>query len=87
MDQKLVSEFVPGKMSWATGTRFIQKCKIRSEKIGGSRVDTEPTVWALEAQVWNLLWTREEATTKGMLKKGRIRKCRTTAKDSHRLQF
>jgi len=85
MDQKLVSEFVPGKMSWATATRFIRKCKIRSEKIGGSRVDTEPTVWALEAQVWNLLWTREEAMTKGMLKKGRIRKHSTTTKDSRRL--
>jgi len=40
--------------------------KIRFERIGGSRVDTEPTVWGLDAQVYNLLWTGEEAMKKSM---------------------
>jgi len=57
MDKKLASVLVPEKMSWATATRSNRKCKTRIEKIGGSRVDTEPTVWGLDMQVWNLLWT------------------------------
>ena len=47
MDKKLASLLVPEKMSWATATRSIRKCKTRLEKIGGWRVDTEPTAWAL----------------------------------------
>jgi len=68
MDQKLPSMLVPGKMSWATATRSNRKCKTRLEKIGGSRVDTEPTAWGLDAQVWNLLpvWAGEKAFKKGM---------------------
>jgi len=64
MDQKLASVLVPEKMSWATATRSIRKCKTRIEKMGGSRVDTEPTAWGLDVQVWNLLWTGEEAMKK-----------------------
>jgi len=59
-DQKLASVLVPGKMSWATATQSFWKCKIQIEKIGGSRVDTEQTVWGLDVQVWNLLSTGEE---------------------------
>jgi len=68
MDQKLASVLVPEKMSWATATRTIWKFKTRIEKIGGSRVHTEPTAsaWGLDAHVWNLLWTGEEAMKKGM---------------------
>jgi len=66
MDKKLASVLVPKKMSWATATRSIRKCKTRIEKIGGSRVDTEPTAWGLDVQVWNLLWTGEEALKKGI---------------------
>jgi len=60
------SVLVPGQIGWATATWSIQKCKIRIqvEKIGGPRVDTEPTARSLE--VWNLSWTGEEATKKGM---------------------
>ena len=65
MDQKLASVLVPEKMSWATATRSIRKCKNEVEKIGGSCVDTEPTAWGLYVQVWNLLWTGEEAMKKG----------------------
>ena len=64
MDQKLASVLVPEKMSWATAMRSIRKCKTRIEKIGGSRVDIEPTAWGLDVQVWNLLWTGEEAMKK-----------------------
>jgi len=35
MDKKLASVLVPEKMSWATATRSIRKCKTRIEKIGG----------------------------------------------------
>ena len=66
MDQKLASVLVPGKMSWATATRSIRKCKIQIENIGGSRVDTEPTAWGLDAQVWFLLWTGDEAIKESM---------------------
>jgi len=66
MDKKLASVLVPEKMSWATATRSIRKCKTRIEKIGRSRVDTEPTVWGLDVQVWNLLWTSEETMKKGI---------------------
>jgi len=51
MDQKLASVLVPEKMSWATATRSTRKCKTRIEKIGGLRVDTEPTAWGLDVQV------------------------------------
>jgi len=66
MDKKIASALVPEKMSWATTTRSIRKCKTRIEKIGGSRVDAEPTAWGLDVQVWNLLWTGEEAMKKGI---------------------
>jgi len=48
MDKKLASVLVPRKMSWAAATRSIRKCKTRIEKIGGLRVDTEPTAWGLD---------------------------------------
>jgi len=66
LDQKLASVLVPEKLSWATATRSIRKCKTRIEKIGGSRVDTEPTAWGFDVQVWNLLWTGKEAMKKGI---------------------
>jgi len=66
VDKKLASVLVPEKMSWATATRSIRKCKTRIEKIGGSRVDTEPNAWGLDVQVWNLLWTGEEAMKKSI---------------------
>jgi len=66
MDPKLASVLVPGQMSGATATWSIWKCKIRIEKIAGSRVDTEPTALGLNAQVWNLLWAGQENMKKGM---------------------
>jgi len=66
MDQKLASLLIPEKMSLAPATRSIRKYKTRIEKIWGSHVDTKPTAWGLDAQVWNLLWTGEEAMKKGI---------------------
>jgi len=66
LDQKLASVLVPEKMSWATATQSIRKCKTRIEKMGGSRVDTQPTAWGCDVQVWNLLCTGEKAMTKGI---------------------
>jgi len=66
VDKQLASVLVPGKMSWATSTRFIWKCKIRIKKIGGSHIDTGPTARGLDAHVLNLLCTGAEATKKGM---------------------
>jgi len=66
IDQKLAPVFIPEKMSWAMATRSIRKCKTRIEVIGRLRVDTEPTAWGLDVQVWNLLWTDEEAMKKGI---------------------
>jgi len=66
MDKKLASELVSEKTSWAMATQSFRKCKPRIEKIGGSRVNTEPTAWGLDVQVWNLFWTGEEAMQKGI---------------------
>jgi len=66
MDKKLASVLVPEKMSWATAMRSPRKCKTRNEKIGGSCVDTEPTAWDFDVQVWNLLWIGEGAMKKGI---------------------
>ena len=66
MDTKLASVLVPDKMIWATATQSIRKCKTRIEKMGGSRVDTQPTTWGFDVQVWNLLCTGEKAMTKGI---------------------
>jgi len=66
MDKTLASVLIPEKMSWATATQSIRKCKSLIEKIGGSRVDTEPSAWGLDVHVWKLLWTGEEAMKKGI---------------------
>jgi len=49
---------------WQRGPFGNAKHKI--EKIWGSHVDTEPTVWGLDAQVWNLLWTNKDAMKEGI---------------------
>jgi len=64
VDKKLASVLVPEMLSRATATRSIRKYKTRIMKIGRSRVDTEPTAWGLDVQVWKLLWTGEEAMKK-----------------------
>ena len=50
MDQKFASDLVPGKMSFFA-MRSILYLEVQTpiQKIGGSRVDTEPTAWGLDA--------------------------------------
>ena len=38
LDSKLASVHTTGKLSWAAATRSIRECKMRIERIGGSRL-------------------------------------------------
>jgi hypothetical protein len=44
LDSRLASVHTIGKLSWATATRSIRECKMRIERIGGSRLDTDSEV-------------------------------------------
>jgi len=37
LDSRLASVHTTGKLCWAAATRFIRECKMRIERIGGSR--------------------------------------------------
>ena len=50
LDSRLASVHTTGKMSWAAAIRSIRECKIRIERIGGSRLDTDSKVWGLIKQ-------------------------------------
>jgi len=56
LDSRLPSVHTTGKMSWATATRSIRECKMRIERIGGSRLDTDAEVWGLDQTTWELMW-------------------------------
>ena len=60
LDERLVPMQAFEKISWAAATRSIRRCRVRIEQIGGSHIDTAPTVWGLDTQIWNLLWTGEK---------------------------
>jgi len=61
LDSRLASVHTTGKMSWAAATRSIWECKMRIERIGGSRLDTDPEVWSLDQTTWELMWAGEAA--------------------------
>jgi len=61
LDRRLASVHTTGKMSWAAATRSIRECKIRIERIGGSRLDTDSDVWGLDQPTWELMWAGEAA--------------------------
>jgi len=44
LDSRLASVHTTGKMSWAAATKSIRECKMRIERIGGSRLDTDSEV-------------------------------------------
>jgi len=44
LDSRLASVHTTGKMSWAAAARSIRECKMRIEKMGGSRLDTDSEV-------------------------------------------
>jgi len=56
LDSRLASVHTAGNMSWAAATRSIRECKIRIERIGGSRLDTDSDVWGLDQKTWALMW-------------------------------
>ena len=50
----LASVHTTGKLSWAAATGSIRECKMRIERIGGSRLDTDSEVWGLDQTTWEL---------------------------------
>jgi hypothetical protein len=66
LDSRLASVHTTGKVSWATATRSIRECKMRIEKIGGSRPDTDSEVWGLDQITWELMWAGEAAMRKSI---------------------
>ena len=66
LDSRLVSMHTTGKLSWAAATRSIRECKMRIERIGGSRLDTGSEVWGLDQTTWELMWTGEAAMRKSI---------------------
>jgi len=47
LDIRLASVQTAGKMCWAAATRSIRECKMRIQRIGGLRLDTDSEVWGL----------------------------------------
>jgi len=60
LDSRLASVHTTGKLNWAAATRSIRECKIRIERIGGSRLDTDPEVWGLDQTTWELMWAEKQ---------------------------
>jgi len=44
LDSRLASVHTIGKLSWAAATRSIKECKMRMERMRGSRLDTDSEV-------------------------------------------
>jgi len=62
--QTSISANVTRKISWAAATRSIKECKMRIERIGGSRLDTDSEVW--DQTTWELMWVGEAAMRKSI---------------------
>jgi len=67
-NNRLASVNTTGKMSLAAATRSesIMKCKMRIERIGGSRLDTDLVVSGLDHTTWELMWAGEAAMRKSI---------------------
>ena len=48
LDSRLALVHTTGKLSWAAATRSSWECKMRTERIEGSRLDTDSEVWGLD---------------------------------------
>ena len=59
LDSRLASVYTTRKMSWAAATRSIRECKMRIDRIGGSRLDTDSEVRGLDQTTWELMWAGE----------------------------
>ena len=62
MDSRLASVHTTG----AAATRSIRECKMRIERIRGSRLDTDSEVWGLDQTTWELMWAGEAAMRKSI---------------------
>jgi len=62
LDSRLASVHTTGKLSWAGATRSIRECKMRIERIGGSRLDTD----SVDQTIWELMWAGEAAMRKSI---------------------
>jgi len=66
LDSRLASAHTTGKLSWAAVTRSIRECKMRFERIGGSRLDTDSEVWGLDQTTWELKGAGEASMQKSI---------------------
>jgi len=66
LDSRLASVHTTGKLSWAAATRSIRECKMRIQRIGGSRLDTDSEVWGLDQTTWELMWAGETTMRKSI---------------------
>jgi len=66
LDSRLASVHTTGKMSWAVATRSTRECKMRIERIGGSRLKTDSEVWGLDQTTWELMLAGEAAMRKSI---------------------
>jgi len=66
LDIRLASVQTAGKMCWAAATRSIRECKMRIQRIGGLRLDTDSEVWGLDHTTWELMWAEEAAMRKSI---------------------
>ena len=66
LDSRLASVHTTGKLSWAAVTRSIRECKMRIQRIGGLRLDTDSEVWGLDHTTWELMWAEEAAMRKSI---------------------
>jgi len=66
LGSRLASVHTTGKVSLAAATRSIREYKMRIERIGGSRLDTDSEVWGLDQTTWELMWAGEAAMRKSI---------------------
>jgi len=66
LDSRLASVPTTGKLNWAEAPTSIRECKMRIERIGGSRLDTDSEVWGLDQSSWELMWAGEAAMRKSI---------------------
>jgi len=66
LDRRLAAVHTTGKLSWAAAPRSIREYKMRIERIGGSRLDTNSEVWGLDQTTWKLMWAGEAAMRKSI---------------------
>ena len=75
LDSRLASVHTTGKLSWAEATRSIRECKMRIERIRGSRLHTDSEVWGLDQTTWELMWADETPMRKAAQRNNNWRWC------------